>query len=108
MTTEQKKHDTLSNLKGREFNPIETFQLLKTQPLLLMCWGFRKVLSIKDKGLMFTVSGALHKGYVLITLAWNDTYTVQLFSTQWNEKAKYEGIYCDMLIDFIDSKVETK
>ena len=34
---------------------------------------------------MFKVNGHHHKGWVLITLAWNDTYTLRFFSTQFNE-----------------------
>ena len=90
----------------REFNPKETLQWVGLNKIKLFSWGFNSPIVFGNKALAFKVSGHHHKGIVLITLAWNDTYTVRLLSNKWVEKAKYEGVYCDMLNEFIDEKVE--
>ena len=101
-----KKNEVLKSVGERDFNPQETMQWLKINPLWLMTWGARNFTRFEDKALFFNVSGHLHKGIVLITLAWDDTYTVRLLSSQWNEKAKFENVYCDELASLIDEKVE--
>lgn len=57
--------------------------------------------------LMMKVSGAVHKGWVVISLNEGaDAYEVRLLNNKKEEKAKYEDIYCDQLGSFIDSLVE--
>jgi hypothetical protein len=102
----KKQHEVLSSAPERDFNPTETMQWLTVNKLWLMTWAARNFTRFEDKALFFTVSGHLHKGIVLITLAWDDTYTVRLLSSQWNEKAKFENVYCDELAELIDTKVE--
>lgn len=101
-----KKDEILRTVGERSFDPQETMLWLKAKPLWLMSWGARNFTRVADKALFFTVSGRHHKGIVLITLGWDDTYTVRLLSTQWNEKAKFENVYCDELASLIDEKVE--
>lgn len=101
-----KKNEVLKSVGERDFNPQETMQWLKANPLWLMTWAARDFTRFEDKALFFSVSGHHHKGIVLITLAWDDTYTVRLLSSQWNEKAKFENVYCDELASLIDEKVE--
>jgi hypothetical protein len=101
-----KQNEVLKSAGERDFNPQETMQWLKANPLWLMTWAARDFTRFEDKALFFKVSGHHHKGIVLITLAWDDTYTVRLLSTQWNEKAKFENVYCDELASLIDEKVE--
>ena len=101
-----KMFETLKAVAEREFDQAETLQWLSINKRSFFSWGSHKLSKYENTSLFFTVSGRLHKGIVLITLGWDDTYTVRLLSSQWNEKAKFEGIYCDMLNEFIDSKVE--
>jgi hypothetical protein len=101
-----KKIGVLTSVGERSFNQQETMQWLRINPIWMMSWGARNFTRFEDKALFFTVSGNLHKGIVLITLAWDDTYTVRLLSSQWNEKAKFENVYCDDLAELIDTKVE--
>jgi hypothetical protein len=101
-----KKNAVLKSTEERSFNQKETMQWLKANPLWLITWGARNFTRYEDKALFFTVSGNKHKGIVLITLAWDDTYTVRLLSTQWNEKAKFENVYCDELAEIIDINIE--
>jgi hypothetical protein len=101
-----KQNEVLSSAPERSFDPKETMQWLRVNPLWLMTWAARNFSQYENKALFFTVSGHHHKGIVLITLAWDDTYTVRLLSSQWNEKAKFENVYCDELAELIDNKVE--
>ena len=101
-----KQIEVLKATGERGFDQKETMQWLRVNTLWLMSWGARKFTTFEDKALFFTVSGHHHKGVVLITLAYDDTYVVRLLSSQWNEKAKFENVYCDELASLIDEKVE--
>ena len=101
-----KKVQVLNTASERSFDPRETMQWLTRNKLWVMTWAARNFTNFENKALFFNVSGHHHKGIVLITLAWNDTYTVRLLSTQWNEKAKFENVYCDQLAELVDTKVE--
>ena len=100
------KEEVLKKVEERPFNQKETMQWIMTNPLWVMSWGAREFTTYKDTVLFFRVSGRKHNGFVLITLAWDDTYIVRLFSTQWNEKAKFENVYCDDLTEIIDEHIE--
>lgn len=102
----KKMMDVLKTSSERQFDPKETFALLKANTLWLMTWGAKKFTYFSDTALFFTVSGIHHKGIVLITLAYDDTYTVRLLSSQWNQKAIFENVYFDELAELIDNKVE--
>ena len=101
-----KKLEALKNNCEREFNPKETMQWVNRNPLWRMTWGARNFTTFENKALFFNVSGHNHKGIVLITLSWDDTYKVTLLSTQWNVKEVIENVYCDDLAELIDVKVE--
>ena len=102
----QKKITVLESAVQRNFDAKETMQWVTRNKLWVMTWGARNYTQFDGKALFFTVSGHHHKGIVLITLAWDDTYTVRLLSSQWNEKAVFENVYCDDLAELIDTKVE--
>jgi len=101
-----KKVTALKSAMQREFDPKETIQWVTMNRLWVMTWGARNFTNFENKALAFRVSGHKHKGIVLITLAWDDTYTVRLLSTQWNEKAVFDNVYCDDLAELIDTNVE--
>ena len=102
----QKKITLLESAVQRSFDAKETMQWVTRNRLWAMTWAARNYTQFSGKALFFTVSGHHHKGIVLITLAWDDTYTVRLLSSQWNEKAVFENVYCDDLAELIDTKVE--
>lgn len=57
--------------------------------------------------LMLRVSGAIHKGWVVVSLnEGSDTYEVRLLNVQKEEKAVYTDIYADEVGSFIDGKIE--
>ncbi len=95
----------------RTFNPKETIQWLCINKTIRMSWGYQKPTVLKKDnvitGLMFNVNGNHHKGWVLITLSWNDTYTLRFFSNQFNEnKEKINDVYCDELQEKVDNSIE--
>ena len=88
-------------------NPQETMNQLKAGGLIkIMSWGATAFTNISKKGLLFKVNGFKHKGYVLITLDWSDTYTVYLLDCHCDIKETLEMVYCDELTDRIDRHVE--
>ena len=90
---------------------------------LMMIWGTNR-LQATENGLRFKVKGAIHRGYVEVTLDANDTYSIAFYTIR-NYSAKlqangvlapgrqvrktikeFEGVYCDQLTQIIDSTVE--
>lgn len=89
-----------------EFNPSETLLLLAQNRHKFWSWGVSNKVNIENKGLLLKVSGHHHKGYVLVTLAYDDTYTVDIVSTHGKVKDTYEMVYFDMLFETIDDRIE--
>lgn len=104
------KFDLLESLAKREFNVMDTLRLLQFKPVWLGSWGFRLPKNYKNKILIFRVSGHHHKGYVAISLNWDDTYIVNLISTRWvvKENGTFNNVYCDELLDLLDINIERK
>jgi hypothetical protein len=65
------------------------------------------LLNYNNKGLLFTVNGRYHKGYVFVSLDFNDTYTVDIINFEGTILNTYEMIYFDMLTETIDNRIET-
>ena len=98
----------VKKLVKRDFNPNETVAVLR-HPSTLMTfwsWGVPKFTNFEDKALVFKVNGHLHKGYVCITLNWDDTYIVTLLLTHGNIVKTLENVYFDDLVEKIDEVVE--
>jgi len=90
----------------REFNLNETLAVLKHNRTIFWSWGVSKMTNFLDKGLLLKVNGHHHKSYVLITLAWNDTYTVYIISNRGAVLNEYKEVYFDMLTEVIDNRIE--
>lgn len=90
--------------------------------VLMMCWGTHQFINT-GKGLRFKVNGALHKGYVEVTLDEGaDLYDVEFYTMRRPRKAKgqimnmnspvkktvkqYGGVFWEDLTAIIDSTVE--
>lgn len=93
-------------LLKREFNASETMQWLTRNAPVYWSWGVSKKIAIGNKGLLLRVHGHHFDGYVLITLDWNDIYEVHFIKTNATVVSSHEGIYCDMLAEFIDDRIE--
>lgn len=84
---------------------------------LMMMWGAREYVAMPacaehDGALRFRVSGALHKGLVLVKYhRCPDLYTIEIgrvVKGEWRVKKTVERVYCDQLADLIDNCVEKK
>lgn len=98
--------ELLQKLGEREFNLDETMLVLRANPMVYMSWGVSGLWNFENKVLILKVNGHHHKGYVMISLAWNDTYTVNIVSTHNNIKKTYTEVYFDMLVDVIDTHIK--
>jgi len=97
---------TIDTKLEREFDVKETLSVLKSNMSIYWSWGVSQLFQHKSKTLMLKVNGYVHSGWVMITLGWDDTYTFRLLNNQYNEVSKETGVYCDMLRDMIDTRVE--
>lgn len=89
-----------------EFNLSETMRVLTNNKPIYFSWGVSSRVNFHNKGLLLKVNGHHHKGYVLITLDWTDTYTVTIISTHGNIKNTYDMVYFDDLVEIIDNRIE--
>ena len=64
------------------------------------------MVNVENKGLLMKVNGHHHKGYVFITLGYEDLHKVHIISTHGNVKQTIEGIFFDMLSEIIDNRIE--
>jgi hypothetical protein len=96
----------IQDLLKMEFNVRETLSVLSHNKPIFFSWGVSRLTNVMDKGLMFKVNGHHHKGYVLITLDWTDTYDVHLISTHGNIVKSFDMVYFDDLVEIIDNNIE--
>ena len=93
----------------REFDVNTTINQMQVKRHKFICWGAKGFKNWNNKALLFTVSGLLFKGIVVITLSWMDTYDIHYLNRSFNEVLDSDtDIYCDMLTDVIDGKIEMK
>jgi hypothetical protein len=94
----------------REFNPMETYQVLTHNKLVWWSWGVnvKSISNLDNKCLVFKPNGRYFKGFVCITLGWEDLYQVHYVSNDYKLKKSVEGLYFDMLVDTIDREIETR
>ncbi len=93
-------------LLQREFDLRETLQVFNRNQPMYWSWGVSKKINLSNKGLLLKVSGNHHKGWVLIRLSWDDTYSVFIVSNKGEVLNEYHNVYWDMLADVIDDGVE--
>ena len=87
--------ETLDQLRYTTLNKIK-----------VMSWGAHKFKNLDDRGLLFEVNARRHKGFILITLHYTDTYNVYLISRTGKIKKEMNGVYCDELTERIDDAIE--
>lgn len=81
-------------------------QILRTQPTIVMSWGFNSPVAINN-GLRFKVQGYLHKGWVeVIYNEGLDLFEVRTINRNGSIKKQVEEVYFDCLVDIIDGMVE--
>lgn len=110
--------DKIENYGRRSFFASETMKQLKMGQgqMMMMCWAVHDIRQIPDKeyegeckGIYFKVAALKFTGTVVITLAWDDTYTVRFINGSGEEKEdlKLTMVYFDQLSKYIDKVVET-
>ena len=93
-------------LLEREFDVNETMKVLTYNQRTFWSWGVSKRMNVLNKGLLLRVNGRHHKGDVLITLGWDDTYTVRIMKTSGKIVDTYTMVYFDLLTEIIDNRIE--
>jgi hypothetical protein len=99
----------LVKLSERDFNPMETLQLISmNNSMVWFSWGVPtdSIKLVGNKGLLFKVNGHHYKGLVFITLSWMDLYDVHLVNPDGEVTEKMEGIFFDQLQEVIDNRIE--
>lgn len=82
------------------------YSILKSQPTILMSWGFHYPVGIR-LGLRFKVNGFKHKGYVEVKYNEGlDLFDIYLINDDNSLKDSLVRIYFDELVDTIDDYVE--
>lgn len=92
----------------RDFNPKHTLSVLTQNIGIWWSWGVNlsTIKNLSDKCLMFKPNGRYFKGFVCITLGWDDVYKVHFVSNDYKLTKSIEGVYFDMLVNVIDAEVE--
>lgn len=98
--------EKFKKLLQREFNYEETLKVLKSPIQIYWTWGVERIIPVDETGLILKVNGHHHKDFVLITLGWNDTYTVSLLDGDFNVRKSITDIYWDVLQFTIDREIE--
>lgn len=93
----------------RQFDVTELMSLLKYDIMKFWSWGSHSF-TIDDKRntkmFRMTVNGHHHKGHVYIFLNGLDLFDVYLTTSHGTIKDIISGLYFDMLVDSIDTRIE--
>jgi hypothetical protein len=98
--------ELINSIGEREFNMQETLQLLKFNTPIFWSWGVSLVKNYKNTVMALKVSAMHHKGYVYISLAYNDTYTVTIANNRDRVLKTYKEVYFYKLVETIDKHIE--
>jgi hypothetical protein len=90
----------------RPFSMNETLDVLRHNITIFWSWGVSKMHNFENKALVLKVSGYHHKGFVFITLAWDDTYSVYIVSNKGEIQEEYKNVFFDELTEIIDNRIE--
>jgi hypothetical protein len=97
---------SVSELLMSEFNTDETLSILRSNISIFWSWGVERYFNVEDRGLMMKVNGNHHKGWVLITLGWNDYYRVHILTKYGEVLDSFTEVCFDELIQTIDDRIE--
>ena len=106
MNIKEQLNELTSTLGEREFNLSDTMKVLSYNINTYWSWGVSQRVNFQNKGLGLKVSGHHHKGWVLITLSYMDTYSVHIVSNKGEVLETIDEVYFDMLVDIIDRRIE--
>lgn len=100
-----KVFELVRSLAEREFDFEQTMYVLTANRNIWWSWGVSDG-KCNNKWIVFKTNGHHHKGWVLITLGWEDLYKVYIINTHGRILAHKDGLYFDQIVDYIDEKVE--
>lgn len=106
MANLDKNFDNIESLCQRDFDTNETVQVIQHNIQVYWSWGVERLINYKNKGLLLLVNGHHHKGWLLIVLAWNDTYSYYLLEGNKTIKKERKEVYFDQLQELIDKDIE--
>jgi len=97
---------------NRSFDAIITMQQLKFQITKYWSWGVSKVINYvvnPSNVLILSVNANRLKGFVVITLAANDTYSIDFLNSRYGKAFdSLTDVYFDELTNVIDELIEKK
>ena len=100
-----KVFDLVLSLAEREFDFEQTMYVLTANKNIWWSWGVSNG-KCSNKWIVFKTNGYRHKGWVLITLGWEDLYKVYIITTHGRIRAQQDGLYFDQIVNYIDGQVE--
>ena len=110
MNTVNEKIDVLEKIKSCRVLELDQLKAyLQCDMMRFFSWGphnFKVDNMRKPRMYRFNVQGYKHTGHVYIFLNGMDTFDVYLTSNRGTIKEIGEGLYFDMLAEWIDSRVE--
>jgi hypothetical protein len=94
----------------REFDVRQTLSVLTHDTNTWGSWGVNlgTIKNLGGKCMIFKPNGRYFKGFVCITLGWEDLYQVHFVSNSYKLKKSVEGVYFDDLVITIDNEVELR
>ena len=89
-------------------------QIMVQSPHALMSYGAKNFVALgetdkRHAGLQFQTSGFNHKGLVVISLAFNDTYTIETVKIRAGKVKvcdSYDDVYFDQMVEVLDHMIE--
>jgi hypothetical protein len=101
---------TLSTLGQNKIESTGTRLILTNNSIVWASWGVnpKTICSLGGKCLVFKPNGRYFKGFVCVTLGWEDLYQVHFVDNNYKLKKSVDGVYFDMLVGVIDAEVETR
>ena len=106
MTNIRISFEICQKLSKREFNVAETLTVLSNSINVFWSWGVSKIFNFNSTALLLYVQGHHHKGWVVVTLNWDDTYSYYLLNPDESIKKEKHDVYFTELQDSIDLDVE--
>ena len=89
----------------KDFDTRRLYNLLKERPAIYLAWDVRRV-HITERQLVLRVFGTRFRGYILITMASDSTYTVEFYSSHGKLKHQYTRITDESIVNTLDLRIE--
>ena len=103
--------ETLAMLGRTKIESVGNGRIIFTNNNIVWAsWGVdpKTICSLGGKCLVFKPNGRYFKGFVCITLGWEDLYQVHYVSKEYKLKKSVDSLYFDSLAYTIDQEIETR